>query len=225
MKSKIAYLDDNMLNLECIKTVLQNDFDVEIFQNHELLKKTLTTESYACILLDIHMPKFDGFDVYEQVIENSQYNGCPILFISSDDSDESRIRSFTLGAVDFLSRKISNDEMIARVKSKIEFFQKHRNVIEFSSLRINLTLLKIYINAQEVALTFIELKILCQVLRTYPDFVSKADLAEQVWKTGQVMDATVYTHVSNLNAKLKKWDYEIQTLKNKGVQLVKKDLL
>lgn len=222
MKSSIAYVDDNTLNLDCVKTILDQEFNVDIFQKAENFLDIFGSSSYSAILVDIHMPTMDGFTLYEKIIQHPQYNGCPILFISSDDSDTARIKSFVLGAVDFLNRVINPDEMIARIKSKILFYQKHRSIIEFSNLKVNLTLLKSFINNKELPLTFIEFKILCLVLRSYPDVVTKDQLIQQVWRTDHVLDATIYTHVSNLNSKLADWDFEINGLKSKGVQLMKK---
>ena len=74
----------------------------------------------------------------------------------------------------------------------------------------------------ELALTFIELKLLALLIRTFPEIVPKEEIIEQVWKGSHVLDATIYTHVSNLKAKLKEWEYEIQSVKMKGMQLVKK---
>jgi DNA-binding response OmpR family regulator len=223
LKAEIAYVDDNTFNLECIKTIFDQDFNVQTFQKPENFLDKFISSSFATIMVDIHMPTLDGFELYEKIVAHPHYNGCPVLFISSDDSDQARIRSFILGAVDFLNRDINPEEMIARVKSKIQFFQKHRSIIEFTNLRVNLTLLKAYLNNQELKLTFIEFKILCLVLRNYPDVVTKDQLIQQVWRTDHVLDATIYTHVSNLNSKLDDWDYEINGLKTKGVQLQKKE--
>lgn len=222
MNTAIAYIDDNALNLECIKTVLEEEFQVETYSRPEKFFEIFGTSSYSAILVDIHMPTMDGFTLYERIIEHPHYNGCPILFISSDDSDSARIKSFDLGAVDFLNRAMNPEEMIARIKSKIIFYQKHRSIIEFSNLKVNLTLLRAYINNKELPLTFIEFKILCLVLRSYPDVVSKEQIIQQVWRADHVLDATIYTHVSNLNSKITEWDFEINGLKSRGVQLMKK---
>lgn len=222
MRAEIAYVDDNKLNLECVKTILDQDFEVKTFHRPETFLEKYEESSFVTILVDIHMPTIDGFTLYEKIIEHPHYNGCPILFISSDDSDNARIKSFVLGAVDFLNRSINPDEMIARIKSKIQFFQKHRSIIEFTNLKVNLTLLKAYLNNRELPLTFIEFKILCLVLRNYPDVVTKNLLIQQVWRTDHVLDATIYTHISNLNSKIEEWDYEINGLKGIGVQLQKK---
>lgn len=222
MLAEIAYIDDNLSNLEAIEMIFSKDFDVHTFQCGQKFMEQYGSVSYKVILLDIHMPEIDGFALYDQIISHPGYNGCPILFISSDDSDAARIRSFELGAVDFIPRQIHPEELVARVKSKIKFFQKHRHIIEFGLLRINLTLLKTYLGGVELPLTFIELKILCLALRNYPDIISKELLIENVWKTTHVLDATIYTHISNLNGKLKDWDHEINSVKGKGIQLVKK---
>ena len=222
MKSCIAYIDDDIANLECVKTVFNADFRVEIFQDPNAFLSKFSEASYGSILVDVHMPNISGFSLYEKIIQHPNYNGCPILFISSDDSETSRIKSFELGAVDFIPRETHPDEMIARVKSKIKFFELHRNIIEFGTLRINLTLLKTFIRGAELPLTFIELRIICLVLRNYPDLLPKDVLVEQVWKTPQVLDATIHTHIFNLNVKLKDWEYEINSVKGKGIQLVRK---
>lgn len=222
MKGLIAYIDDDLANLECVQTVFQQDFQMQTFQDPSKFLSSFSSSSYASILVDIHMPNINGFTLYEKIIENPNYNGCPILFISSDDSDTARIKSFELGAVDFISRETHPDEMIARVKSKIKFFEQHRNIIEFGTLRINLTLLKTFVKGNEISLTFIELRMICLVLRHYPDILPKDVLVEQVWKSSQVLDATIHTHIFNLNVKLKDWEYEIHSIKSKGIQLVKR---
>ena len=68
------------------------------------------------------MPEGDGFALYEMIMNRPDFNGCPIFFISTDDSHEARIKSLTLGAVDFISRSVPPMELLARVKGKLKFF-------------------------------------------------------------------------------------------------------
>lgn len=223
VKADIAYIDDSEINLDCVSTILEQDFSVSVFQSPEkFLKKFSKGLSYSAILIDIHMPTMDGFTLYEKIVDHPDYNHCPIFFISSDDSDMARINSFSLGAVDFLNRTMNPEEMLVRMKSKLAFYQKHRNVIEFTNLKINLTLLKAYLNNVELPLTFIEFKLLALFLRTFPELIPKKQIIDEVWRTDQVLDATIYTHVSNLNNKLVDWDYELNGVKLKGFQLSKK---
>jgi len=221
VKTKIAYIDDDLMNLECVQAVFADDYDMDTFPYPEEFLSKYPKNSYDCILLDIHMPVMDGFTLYEKIIAEPHYNGCPILFISSDESDQARIKSLTLGAVDFIGRMMGPDEMMARIRSKIQFFQNHRNLVEFDDVKVNLTQLKTSLKGREVPLTFIELKFLLAVLQSYPDPISKENLIGNIWKVAHVADATLYTHISNLNSKLEGWKYEIQTVKAKGIQLVR----
>lgn len=224
MKSDIAYIDDNPINLECVSTILGQDFLVDSYQSPEkFLSDFGSNNPYSAILIDIHMPSMDGFTLFDKIVEHPHYNNCPIFFISSDDSDLARINSFALGAIDFLNRTMKPEEMIVRVKSKLAFFQKHRSLIEFTNLKVNLTILKAYLNNIELSLTFIEFKLLVLFLRIFPDVISKKEMVEEVWRTDHVLDATIYTHVSNLNSKLTSWDYEISAVKLKGFHLTKKE--
>ena len=115
--SRIAYIDDNTSNLEYMALVLGNDYQVDIFEEPLKFLKNRFSNNYAAIIIDIHMPVMDGFTLYEKILNEPLYNGCPVLFISSDDSEISKIRSFTLGAVDYMNRQLGPAEFLARVKS------------------------------------------------------------------------------------------------------------
>jgi DNA-binding response OmpR family regulator len=158
----------------------------------------------------------------EKIISNLNDNGCPIFFFSSDQSDINRINSFELGAIDFIPRVIAPDELALRIKSGVEFYRKNKNIIEFGSLILDFKNLKSYIKEKEIFLTFLEFKILYFIMRNHPAQVTKDQLISSVWPSEYVLDATIYTHVSNLNKKLKDWEYEIIGLKIKGIQLMKK---
>ncbi|MFL5784392.1 MAG: response regulator transcription factor [Bacteriovoracaceae bacterium] len=222
MRYEIACVDDSKLNLDYMETILQKDFSLHTYQKQSVFLNDIGTKPFDCILLDLHMPEGDGFELYEKILAHPKFNGCPIFFVSTDDSEQARIKSLTLGAVDFISRTVPPLELIARIKAKMKFFQSHRNIIEFDGLKINLTLLKTFLGQQEIPLTFIELKLLTLMLRHYPDSLSKLDISENVWKGSVVQDATIHTHVFNLNNKLAKWSYEIQVVKGIGAQLVRK---
>ncbi len=225
MRRNLAYIDDSTQNLDCIALIMQDQFNVTTYSDPQHFLADISSRDYQVMLVDIHMPKMDGFLLYEKIIEHPRYSGCPIIFVSSDDSDTNRIKSFTLGAVDFLCRQMSPTEMVTRVNSKLMFFEKHRSIIEFENLKVNLTLLKGYINGAELKLTFIEFKILCHSLRNYPDLIPKDALIDYVWPNGHVLDATLYTHISNLNSKLTSWTHEVEMVRNKGLRLTKRKSL
>lgn len=223
MKRKIAYIDDSDLNLEAWAEFLRNDFEVDCFQRAKNFLKNYPQRQYEAILVDLHMPEMNGFEVYEALVQHPQYNGCPILIVSSDTSEESRVKSFELGAVDFIDRTLSVEQIIARVNAKIQFFKKHRSIIEFENLKIDLTKLKVFISGNEVQMTFIEIKFLTHILRYYPEALPKERVIEYIWDNTVVMDNTIYTHIFNLNSKFDKWPYEIRIIKGQNlIELVER---
>lgn len=221
MTESLAYIDDNNHNLDCIGLIMEREYKVNTFSDPRVFLGDYSSTSYASIILDIHMPLMDGFALYEKIVDHPHYNGCPVFFISSDDTDENRIKAFTLGAVDFLNRHMTSAEMLTRVKSKIIFFQKHREMFFLGNLKLNNTLLKALVNNKEVKLTFIEFKMLNYFLKHPGHIIQKEELNQHVWGGG-TLDATIYTHISNLNSKLGDWDYIIVSPRNQGMQLVPK---
>lgn len=223
MKRRLAYIDDNKENLDCMKLVLAENYDVKTYQNPLKFIASFKPNYFSAILIDIHMPVLDGFSLYEQILEQDGYNGCPIVFISSDNSDASRIKSFDLGAVDFIDRHLSHVEVTSRLNSQINFFHKHRRIVEMGNIKLNLTLLKAYVDEKETKLTFIEFKLLNFLIRSFPEPIHKEALMEAVWFDRHVLDATIYTHTFNLNTKVADWDYEVVTERSKGTLLQKKN--
>jgi DNA-binding response OmpR family regulator len=222
MAAAIAYIDDSQANLECLKLVLDKAFNVLCFQHADEFLKTFSASSYSAILIDIHMPEISGFDLCEKIMELDHYNGCPIIFISSDDTDQTRLTSFNLGAVDFINRRISNTELLSRLTSKISFYQNHKKIIELNRLKMDLTSIRAYLGEVELKLTFTEFKILSQFIQQYPGIITKEDFVKKVWNQGHVLDATIYTHVSNLNNKISSWDFELCSIRGRGFTLVEK---
>ena len=223
MKQRLAYVDDSKDNLDCMKLILAKNYDVKTYQNPFKFLASFKPDYFSAILLDIHMPVLDGFSLYEKIIEKDGYNGCPIVFISSDVSDASRIKSFDLGAVDFIDRHLGYVEVASRLDTQINFFHKHRRIVELGNIKLNLTLLKAYVDDREIKLTFIEFKLLNFLIKSFPDPIHKDTLMEAVWFDTHVLDATIYTHTFNLNTKVADWDYEVVTERSKGTLLQKKN--
>jgi len=219
MKQRLAYIDDCKSNLDFIGLILENDFAVEIYQNPLSFLKIYDDSIFTAILVDVHMPLMSGFALYEKIIEHKNYDGCPIYFISVDNSDATRIKSFSLGTVDFLNRLMSPGEILARIKSQINFFQKHRTIVDCGNIKLNLTLLKTFLNEGEIKLTFLEFKFLSQLLKNFPGCTQKEELIVNVWSKAHVEDATIYTHIFNINSKLEGWDHQVISERGKGIMI------
>lgn len=223
MERWIAYIDDSQFNLEALGHFLSDDFRVDCYLKSAPFLQSFPQKQYDAILVDLHMPEMNGFETYEAIVQHPGYNGCPVLIISSDDSVEARVKSFELGAVDFLNRSLPIEQMIAQINSKILFYKKHRSVLTLDEVMVDQTALKVFVNATEVPMTFIEIKLLSLLLRCYPNSTSKETVIEHIWGDYVVMDNTIHTHIFNLNTKLVKWSHEIRIPKGHGkVEIVEK---
>lgn len=74
----------------------------------------------SLILIDIHLPDIDGFLIFESIVTKLKKNHTPIIIISGDDSKENKIRSYQMGAVDFISKPIDKELFIANLKNRIK---------------------------------------------------------------------------------------------------------
>ena len=221
MRSDIALIGDKAEELHSIQRSLPNSFALNSFGSPELLLSSFSSNSYSALLINVHHGHH-AFEWFDKIMEHPSYNGCPILFLSSDETEELRIKSFELGAVDFINLNVHPDELQARLNSKIKFFKHHRAILEFEGLKINLTFLKATLQDNDLGLTYLELRILVNVLKSHPHPIGKETFIQQIWRKPVVLDATLHTHLFNLNSKLKDWGHELVKVKNHGLQLVPK---
>lgn len=210
MKWNLIYIDDQIENIECYSELLNEKFNVIGCTNGASAIKALEQFYPHGILLDVHMPGNDGYELYKQIVEHPLYNDCPILFISGDQSNETKIRSFREGAVDFLTRDTRADEVIIRLVNKVNLFLKLATKLELGNLSVNCETMQASIGTKNIDLTLLELRLLSTIIRLYPQSVSRMELIEKVWGNTTVKPGTVNTHLTNLKPKLEGWNYQVR---------------
>lgn len=218
---KIAYFDDDPNNLKMFSQMFMKDFKVEAYQNPMGFENALK-ENHSAILIDVLMPVLGGFDLFHKIKTHDCYNGCPIFFISGCEEDATKIKSFDNGGVDFFSKLMKKDEMLARLNNKIKSFESNRNIFLVDNLKLDLIKFIVKVNTEVLDCTLIEFKILKAIIQKKTEFMSKDELVLEVWGNQNVLNPTVNTHMSNLRLKVAGWSYEILFTKNKGYSLQKK---
>ena len=126
----ILVVDDHKPNVEIVIGILNNENYniIPAYSGHEALEKIKTTP-VDLILLDIMMPKINGFEVCKRIREDVNYKDIPIIFISALDEPEDIVQGFTLGGNDYVSKPFRKEELIARVKNYIEL-KKAKDMIK-----------------------------------------------------------------------------------------------
>lgn len=217
IKARVLYIDDSKEYLQGMVSLLQDDFDVITLSNSLKAKECVLAEQPALILLDVHMPFQDGFLTYKKIRELPGVEGrTPIVFISSDEQDETIVNCFGLGAVDFVSRSFSAAQIKARIRNKLS--QKDKIITISSSSYLNSLDGNLYYNQKCVGLTPNEFRLLSFTVEN-GFVIDKRELIKKVWADAIVLDKTINTHLTNLRKKIAECDFNVLIQRNGNVCL------
>jgi DNA-binding response OmpR family regulator len=205
---KILIIEDERSIAELERDYLEIDgFHVDIDENGESGLKKARNEDYDLIILDLMLPKMDGFEICRHIRLEKDI---PILMVSAKKEDIDKIRGLGLGADDYITKPFSPSELVARVKAHISRYErlmgtkdaKHEE-IRIRGLYIDKMSRRVFMNSKEVALTAKEFELLT-LLSMHPNRVfSKEELFERIWDLDSIGDiATVTVHIRRLREKI-----------------------
>jgi len=123
-KPTILIVDDVATNLNFLKGLLINDYDIKAANNGQLaLKIARMGAGPDLILLDIMMPGMDGFQVCEELKRDPKTMDIPIIFLTARNEQEDVLEGFKVGGADFISKPFNREEMLHRVEVHIQRFR------------------------------------------------------------------------------------------------------
>lgn len=216
----VTIIDDNKDLLEVLSSSLSDTFNLELFTEPDKGLDFIRNNHTDAILLDLHIPGKDGFQVYEEVKRAKQ--NLPVLFLTGDSDLGARVRGLEIGADDFLIKPVQTEELIARIRNRIQLSKRNlqnNKVIKFKDLTIDLDGHQVILNNQAVRLTPKEYQLLLVLSQNPNRVIHKDDLIHMLWKDVHVEVNNLDTHFSNLRRKLKPFSTHIKTLKNLGYVL------
>lgn len=209
MGKRVLVVDDEKLIVKGIRfSLLQDGLEVDCaYDGEEALEMAKATE-YDLILLDVMLPKMDGFEVCQQVRE---FSDVPIIMLTAKGDDMDKILGLDYGADDYITKPFNILEVKARIKAimrrgrKKDEKEKPSNVLEKHDMKIDRENRRVFIEGVEVNLTTKEFDVL-ELLATNPDKVySREQLLELIWGSDYPGDArTVDVHIRRLREKIEK---------------------
>ena len=121
MDSNILIIDDVAANIQVLGSILGKkgyaiSYATEGLQALEMIKE----EDYDLILLDIMMPKIDGYEVCRRLLQIPSKENIPVIFLTARNEKQDIIEGFNAGAVDFVTKPFSSEELLARVNTHIQ---------------------------------------------------------------------------------------------------------
>ncbi len=119
--STVLVVDDVPNNLNILGNILKKEgYHVIVSTNGEQAIKAVLIKKPDIILLDIQMPEMDGYEVCTILRKNSQTSHIPIIFVTAKTESEDIVKGFEVGGVDYLTKPVNPQELLARVKTHLE---------------------------------------------------------------------------------------------------------
>lgn len=207
MSRKVLVVDDEKLIVKGVRFSLEQDgMEVDCAYDGEEALEKIQNNEYDIVLLDVMLPKLDGFQVCQQVRE---FSDVPILMLTAKGDDMDKILGLEYGADDYITKPFNILEVKARIKaitrrtSKAAQQKKEASVIKASDMTLDTDSKRLYIAGKEINLTSKEFDVL-ELLVKNPDKVySREKLLGLVWGSQYPGDVrTVDVHIRRLREKI-----------------------
>lgn len=203
----VLIVDDHSQITEVLKEyAIKEKLNPIIASDGEMALKLFSMQPVEVVLLDIMLPKIDGFGVCKKIRETSNV---PIIMITAKGEDYNRIMGLDIGADDYIVKPFSPNEVMARIRAilrRIERTEENHHAMDrliYDNLIIYLEEKRITIDQQEICLTKRELELLWLLLSNREKVFSRDNLLDSLWGIDYFGDArTVDTHIKRLRAKL-----------------------
>jgi DNA-binding response OmpR family regulator len=206
---KILLIEDDVEICEMVKQFLTNEgFDLVIANDGEEGCKIFHEELFDIVLLDIMMPKMDGFKVMQRIRESSTV---PIIILSARDTEFDKVSSLGMGADDYITKPFSITELLARIKSNLRRSIQYANQdvnhnideLKAGDIVLKLNEFSVTKNENEIELTAKEFEILKLLMLNPKRVYTKAQIYSLVWDDNYFGDEnTVNVQMSRLRNKI-----------------------
>lgn len=205
---KVLIIEDDPVIAEVQRDYLQaGGYETDIAASGDVGLKMALNGGYDLIIVDLMLPKTDGYEICRQVREASNV---PILIVSAKKEEVDKIRGFGLGADDYIIKPFGLGELVARVKAHLARYERlvgsgeqKSDDIRLRGIRIDKLSRRVYVNETEVAFTSKEYDLLLFLVMHPNRVFSKDELFQKIWGFDSLGDiATVTVHISKLREKI-----------------------
>lgn len=180
------------------------------------------TEKFDIIIMDIMMPKLDGFSAVKEIRKTSQ---TPVLMLSARDQEYDKLFGFELGVDDYVTKPFSPKELMARINAIIKRDRgRTPRIMEFGGLTIDLDGRNVYVDKSQVYMTPKEFDLLVYLAQNKNRALTREQLLRDVWGYDFYGDdRTIDTHIKMLRGNLGRYRDRIVTLRGVGYKFEERD--
>jgi DNA-binding response OmpR family regulator len=193
--------DDAVIARQIAGVLEREHLTVDIASDGEEGLHQAYMNAYALIVLDIMLPKRDGWSVCEDLRKNRET--VPILMLTARDSVDDRIKGLEGGADDYLPKPFDVREFVARVKALLRRDKVHRTgIIQIADLEIDTNAHTVKRAGQEIDLTPREFSLLEALARNQGRTLTRTIILDSIWNNEESLENTVNFHVASLRKKV-----------------------
>lgn len=207
---RVLVIDDDVELCELLSEYLSGEgFSVEAVYNGEDGLETAGNGNYDLIVLDIMLPKLNGFDVLRHIRSKS---GIPVIMLTARDEVVDKIVGLEIGADDYLAKPFNPRELVARIRAVLRRIHQEWEdgngrlqlpVIKIGDIEMHMATRLVYVSGTPVNLTSMEFSILEILLKYAGRFVSRDQLIRSVLgRSPNPYDRSIDVHISRLRKKL-----------------------
>ena len=216
-KCKILVVDDESRMRKLVRDFLvKKDFEVlEAGNGEEALDIFYATKDIALLILDVMMPKMDGWEVCRTI---RKYSQVPIIMLTARGEEQDELQGFSLGVDEYISKPFSPKILVARVEAILRRSSTmSQEVIDVGGIHIDKSAHQVLVDGKNVDLSYKEFELITYFAENQGIALSREKILNNVWNYDYFGDArTIDTHVKKLRSKLgDKGDY-IKTIWGMG---------
>lgn len=217
-KLKILVVDDESRMRKLVKDFLvKRDFDVlEAENGEEAVEIFYQQKEIALIILDVMMPKMDGWQVCREIRRDSKV---PIIMLTAKSDERDELLGFELGVDEYISKPFSPKILVARVEAilrRANILNKEE-VIQAGGIEVNKAAHQVTIDGNDVELSYKEFELLTYFIENQGIALSREKILNSVWNYDYFGDArTIDTHVKKLRSKMGEKGEYIKTIWGMG---------
>ncbi|MDD6810733.1 MAG: response regulator [Lachnospiraceae bacterium] len=127
-RAHIMLVDDDEINCKAVTSMLQEEYNVSAVQSGQKALEQLKEYQPDLMLLDVHMPDMDGHDLIRILKNNEKYADIPVIFLTSDEDENTEVQGFSEGAIDFLRKPFRKDVATQRIQRILELSYLQKNL-------------------------------------------------------------------------------------------------
>ena len=217
-KIKILVVDDESRMRKLVKDFLsKSGYEVlEAGDGEEAVDIFFKDKEIALIILDVMMPKMDGWQVCREI---RQYSKVPIIMLTAKSDERDELLGFELGVDEYISKPFSPKILVARVEAILRRTGQTdtESVLEAGGIRINKTAHQATLDGEPLELSYKEFELLTYFLENQGIALSREKILNNVWNYDYFGDArTIDTHVKKLRSKMGEKGEYIKTIWGMG---------